>query len=75
MPPCGRHFSLNLFVEQCGLIIFYFLEDGAHKGFADETAAIRDSVPFAETIQCPLLTLVEQNGNSMFAGRLAHLDF
>ena len=57
-------------VEQGGLVVFYFLKDGAHEGFADELAAIGDAVAFAETVQRPLFALVEEDGYSIFARSL-----
>lgn len=57
-------------IEQSGLILVHLFEDGSHEGLADETAAVGDIVMGTETIKRPELTLVQQNGNSMFAGKL-----
>ena len=69
MPPEKEAFLL---VEERRLVIIHFLEDGSHQRLAEEPAAIRHAVPFAETLQGPAFTLVEQNGYSIFARRLLH---
>ena len=63
-----------MLIEQRGLVVVHFIEDGAHKSFPNQPTSIGDVVSFAEMIQDTLLAFVEQDGYSMFAGLLLHLE-
>ena len=59
-----------MLIEQCGLVVVHFVEDGSHKRFANKPTAVSDTVFVAKTIQDSLFVFVEQDGYSMFAGLL-----
>lgn len=60
-------------VEECRLVVVEALEDGAHEGLTDKSAAIRDAVFIAKALQRTLFAFVEENRDPMFAGLLLHV--
>jgi len=54
------------------LVVIQLLEDSTHERLADEPTSVRDIIPVAETIQGAQFTLVEQDGDSMFARLFLH---
>ena len=62
-------------IEQSGLVVIHFLEDGFHEGLANESTAIRYAISFAETIQRAELTFVEHDRYSKIARLLLHRGY
>ena len=60
-------------IKQRRLVMVYAPQHRPHERLADETAAVANTVTFAETVQHPLLTVVEQNTDSMLAWLLLHI--
>lgn len=69
-PPFRRRFSLVVrgLIEQSGFVGFDFPEYCPHQGLTHQATAVRDVIPFAETLQCPLFFLIEQDRDSIVAG-------
>ena len=61
-------------VEESRFVALDLFEDSTHEYFADETAAVGDMIPLAETVQSSLLAFVKQDRDSIFAKRfLRHI--
>ena len=59
-------------VEEGWLVAVEFLQDGAHEGLANKSAAIRHAVLVAKALQRSLFAFVQQDRDTMFAGLLFH---
>lgn len=59
-------YSIQLLIEQSRLIIIELLEDRSHQRLTDKSAAVAYTVFLAEPVQCPLLTFIEHDTDSIF---------
>ena len=62
-------------IEERGGIVVESLEDIAHECFADKARAIFDGILVAVALQSTHLAVVEQNGNTVFAGLRLAMEF
>ena len=70
LTPPEKEAFLYLLIKQRRLVFIHLAEDCPHECLPDQTAFIFYAVLRAETVECLLLAVVEEDGNSMFAGGL-----
>ena len=67
LTPPEKEAFLYLLIKQRRLVFIHLAEDCPHECLTDEAAFIFYAVLRAEPVECLLLAVVEEDGNSMFA--------